>query len=183
MRTTSRKEWGARPARHALSPMPKTVKGIKFHYTGGFVSTKTLKDNEHDECLKLIRNFQTLHMNTNGWTDFAYNYAVCHHEVIIGRGLHVMSAANGNQALNRAHYAVLFLVGSVEESNERPGVLAPTDAMLNNALDITDYIRRNGPCGNELKGHRDGYATSCPGKPIYAWIKKGCPRPPKKVVK
>lgn len=183
MLTTTRREWGARPAKHALSPMPRTVKGIKYHYTGGFVSALTLKPEEHDECLKLIRAFQDLHMDTNGWTDFAYNYSVCTHEVIIGRGLHVMSAANGNQTLNKGHYAVLLLVGSKEEQNDKPGVIKPNDAMLNNALDIADYIRRNGPAGNELKGHKDGYATDCPGTAISAWIRQGCPRPPRKVVR
>jgi len=37
-------------------------------------------------------------------------------------------------------------------------------------------MRSNG-AGKEIKGHRDGYATACPGGPLYAWVQKGAPRP------
>ncbi|GAX55789.1 hypothetical protein [Streptomyces olivochromogenes] len=29
----------------------------------------------------------------------------------------------------------------------------------------------------EKLGRHDGYATECPGGPLYAWVKKGAPRP------
>jgi peptidoglycan hydrolase-like protein with peptidoglycan-binding domain len=34
-----------------------------------------------------------------------------------------------------------------------------------------------GDAGNEIKGHRDGYSTDCPGPKLYAWVKAGAPRP------
>ncbi|MFF3871188.1 peptidoglycan-binding protein [Streptomyces sp. NPDC001978] len=37
-------------------------------------------------------------------------------------------------------------------------------------------LRQHG-AGDEIKGHRDGYATACPGDALYAWVKKGAPRP------
>lgn len=170
MLTTSRKEWKARPPKRPYAPLPKKVKGIKWHYTGGFVSPDIV-DN-HQKCLEMIRSFQNHHMDGNGWNDFAYNYAVCPHEVIIGRGMKVMSSANGNPTLNKGHYAVLLLVGS-------SGLTVPPDSMLEQACDLKEHIRTHGPCGNELKGHKDGYATSCPGAPVYKWVQAGCPRPKK----
>jgi hypothetical protein len=32
---------------------------------------------------------------------------------------------------------------------------------------------RAGGAGKEIKGHRDGYATACPGEPLYALVKSG----------
>lgn len=169
---TSRKEWGALPPKNPPGPFPGKPKGIKFHFTGGPVSPAILRD--HTRCIAYIRAYQRDHMTNpkKMWNDFAYNYAICPHEVFVGRGLHAKSAANGNVSLNNGHYAVLFLVGT-------SGVTEPTVDMYENALELVAYIRENGPAGNELKGHRDGYATTCPGGPIYAWIQAGCPKPKK----
>jgi hypothetical protein len=37
---------------------------------------------------------------------------------------------------------------------------------------VVFYLRDHG-AGNEIKGHRDGYATSCPGDALYALVKSG----------
>jgi hypothetical protein len=87
----------------------------------------------------------------------------------VGRGPGHVPAANG-PGLNSGHYAVLGLVGS-------SGLVQPNDAMLHGILDAVDHLRGNGGAGREIKGHRDGYATSCPGDPLYGWIRRGCPRP------
>ncbi len=92
-----------------------------------------------------------------------------HRKVFEGRGLNHLPAANG-AGLNSGHYAVLGLVGS-------SGLIKPTDDILHGILDAIEYLRDKGGAGKEIKGHRDGYATSCPGEPLYAWIKQGAPRP------
>lgn len=163
----ARADWGARAPRHGYDPMPSGVKGVKFHYTGGKVDTATLKS--HAKCVKAVRDIQNSHMDGNEWNDIGYSFVVCNHGVFTGRGLHHLPAANG-PGLNGGHYAVLFLVGN-------KGVTKLTDAMKTRALDLVAYIRKNGPAGKELKGHRDGYATDCPGPDIYRWVKAGCPRP------
>jgi hypothetical protein len=48
--------------------------------------------------------------------------------------------------------------------------------MLGAIRDGIELLRKHG-AGNEIKGHRDGYATACPGGPLYAWVQKGAPRP------
>ncbi|WP_433224461.1 peptidoglycan recognition protein family protein [Microtetraspora malaysiensis] len=109
-------------------------------------------------------------MDGNGWMDIGYSLVVCaHRKVFVGRGPHVLPSANG-AGLNSGHYAVLGLVGT-------SGVVNPPDAMLHGIRDAIEYLRANGGAGVEIKGHRDGYATSCPGGPLYAWVQKGAPRP------
>ncbi|MGC5012503.1 peptidoglycan recognition protein family protein [Streptosporangium sp. DT93] len=138
-----------------------------MHYTGGYVSPKIV--NDHDICLELMRTFQRQHIDANGWSDFAYNLAGCpHRRLLEGRGFGVMSAANG-PGLNDDHYAILALVGS-------SGFTQPSDDLLHAVRDGIELLRKHG-AGAEIKGHRDGYSTSCPGGPLYAWIQRGAPRP------
>ncbi|MFI6394260.1 peptidoglycan-binding protein [Nonomuraea sp. NPDC050540] len=97
-------------------------------------------------------------------------YAVCpHRKVFEGRGPHHLPAANG-AGLNAGHYAVLGLVGNA-------GLVQPPDTMLHGIIDAVEHLRAKGAAGREIKGHRDGFATDCPGEALYAWVRKGAPRP------
>ncbi|WP_436759315.1 peptidoglycan recognition protein family protein [Streptosporangium sp. V21-05] len=166
MKVITRAGWGARRPTGSYAPLPE-ARGTKVHYTGGYVSPKIVDD--HDICLELMRNFQNQHINVNKWSDFAYNLAGCpHRRLLEGRGLRVMSAANG-EGQNSGHYAILALVGS-------SGFVEPTDDLLHAVRDGIELLRKHG-AGSEIKGHRDGYSTSCPGGPLYAWVRKGAPRP------
>ncbi|MFE7485444.1 peptidoglycan-binding protein [Streptomyces sp. NPDC057552] len=154
----------------SAAPSQTTAKGVKVHYEGTPVSTKLLTN--HDACITEWKNIRKSHLanKTEGYSDVAYNFAACPHGYLLeGRGLRKRTGANGNQALNQGHYAIVGLVGS-------SGLTEPTDAMLDAIRDGIDLLRNNG-AGNEIKGHRDGYATACPGGPLYAWVKKGAPRP------
>ncbi|MEV4837801.1 peptidoglycan recognition family protein [Nonomuraea sp. NPDC049486] len=162
----SRAGWGARKPRTAPTRLART-KGVKVHYTGGHVDPRIVDD--HARCIELMMQIQIHHMNGNGWSDFAYNLAACPHgRLFEGRGFEVMSAANGS-GLNTDHYAILGLVGN-------SGFTQPNSALLNALRDGIDLLRKRG-AGPEIKGHRDGYSTDCPGGPLYAWVRAGAPRP------
>ncbi|MFE3004252.1 peptidoglycan recognition family protein [Streptomyces sp. CB02366] len=154
----------------SAAPSQPTAKGVKIHYLGSPVSTKLLTD--HDACIALWKDIRRSHLanKAEGYSDVAYNYGACPHGYLLeGRGLRKRTGANGNQALNIAHYAIVGLVGS-------SGLTEPPDAMLSAIRDGIDLLRGNG-ADKEIKGHRDGFATACPGGPLYAWVKKGAPRP------
>ncbi|MFD5899047.1 peptidoglycan-binding protein [Streptomyces sp. NPDC060366] len=154
----------------SAAPSQATAKGVKVHYEGTAVSTKLLTD--HAACLAEWKAIRKSHLanKAEGYSDVAYNYAACPHGYLMeGRGLRKRTGANGNQTLNQGHYAILGLVGS-------SGLTEPTDAMLSAIRDGIELLRKNG-AGSEIKGHRDGYATACPGGPLYEWVKKGAPRP------
>ncbi|WP_234359926.1 peptidoglycan recognition family protein [Streptomyces sp. DSM 15324] len=134
------------------------------------MSTRLLTD--HDACIAEWKAIRASHLaNTKeNYSDVAYNYAACPHGYLLeGRGIGKRTGANGNQELNRAHYAIVGLVGD-------EGLTQPTDAMLGAIRDGIELLRQHG-AGDEIKGHRDSYATDCPGGPLYAWVKKGAPRP------
>lgn len=163
----ARKDWGARAPRGSYDAL-RSTRGVKVHYTGGRVDPAIV--NDHAKCVTLVRQIQNSHMDGNGWIDIGYSMVACpHRKVFVGRGPNRLPAANG-PGLNSGHYAVLGLVGS-------SGLTEPPDGMLHGILDAIEYLRANGGAGGEIKGHRDGYATECPGGPLYAWVRKGAPRP------
>ncbi|GLP71032.1 hypothetical protein TUSST3_76520 [Streptomyces sp. TUS-ST3] len=163
--TRSQLGWPASEA-----PTQTSTRGVKVHYEGTEVSAKLLTD--HEACIaewKAIRKSHLANTKEN-YSDIAYNYGACPHGFLLeGRGLGKRTGANGNQDLNRAHYAIVGLVGS-------SGLTEPNDAMLGAIRDGIELLRKHG-AGTEIKGHRDGYATACPGGPLYAWVQKGAPRP------
>ncbi|MFF7290743.1 peptidoglycan recognition protein family protein [Streptomyces griseorubiginosus] len=167
MKLVTRSELGW-PA--SAAPTQTSAKGVKVHYEGTEVSTRLLTD--HQACIaewKAIRKSHLANTKEN-YSDIAYNYGACPHGYLLeGRGIGKRTGANGNQDLNKAHYAIVGLVGS-------SGLTEPNDAMLGAIRDGIELLRQHG-AGTEIKGHKDGYATSCPGKPLYAWVQKGAPRP------
>lgn len=167
MELVSRTNWRARTVRGAYTQMPAHPKGVKIHYTGGRVTPEIKSD--HDLCGVLMRTIQTQHVDGNGWMDIGYSFAVCpHRNVFVGRGLHHVPAANG-PGLNSGHYAILAMVGN-------NGFTTPNTPMLLGIWDTIDYLRAHG-VGKEIKGHRDGYPTACPGSWLYDWIRDGAPKP------
>lgn len=170
MQLVTRDEWGAAPPRDDWAWIASTD-GVKIHYEGTEVPAD-LPDH-HEWCAGRVRDIQASHMAnaSEGWIDIAYSAVVCPHGFVFeGRGLHHLTGANGNHALNTGHYAVCGMVGD-------SGLTAPTTDMLTGLRDAVEWFRREGGAGPEIKGHRDGYATDCPGEPLYAWVQAGAPRP------
>nr|WP_062336215.1 N-acetylmuramoyl-L-alanine amidase [Herbidospora sakaeratensis] len=163
----TRAGWGARAPKQDV-PALYSTKGVKVHYTGGRVDPAIVSN--HNICVGLVRGYQRMHMDDNGWSDLGYTAAACpHRKVFVGRGPNRLPAANG-AGRNSGHYAVLGLVGNA-------GFVRPNDGLLHGIVDAIEYLRAEGRAGREVKGHRDGYSTSCPGDALYAWVQRGAPRP------
>lgn len=167
MELVTRAQWGARAylMPSGATPYAHKLAGSKVHYLG---APYTFGD--HTTCPAYVRKVQASHMDGNGWSDIGYSFLVCEHGIgFEGRGLWRRNSANGKTALNENHYAICGLVGS-------KGSTMPTNAQLNGIRDVIDYCRSTGGAGSEIKGHRDGYSTDCPGEPLYAWVQQGAPR-------
>jgi hypothetical protein len=168
MDLVTREEWGARPYRTpgGATRYAGARRGVKIHYLGTAYS-----DRPHAQCRAYVRQLQAGHMDGNGWSDIGYSFVVCTHGAVFeGRGLRRRNSANGGTSLNEQDYAICALVGS-------SGRAEPTVAQLHGLRDAIEYCRAEGPAGSWLGGHRDGYATTCPGDPLYAWVRAGAPRP------
>ncbi|MGW1177603.1 peptidoglycan-binding protein [Kitasatospora sp. NPDC002543] len=168
LQLVDRAQWGARNWREPNGSIPYAGPraGVKVHYLGTAYNFDT-----HDTCPAYVRRLQASHMDDDRWSDIGYSFVVCEHgHVFEGRGLNRRNSANGDVPLNEAHYAVCGLIGS-------SGSTEPTPELLNGLRDAIEYCVRQGPAGPEIKGHRDGYSTDCPGPALYAWVTSGAPRP------
>ncbi|MGA5820793.1 GH25 family lysozyme [Kitasatospora sp. NPDC094028] len=168
LQLVTRDQWGAKPWKEPNGSIPYAGPrlGVKIHYLG---SPYTFGD--HAGCSAYVRKVQAEHMDSNGWSDIGYSLCVCEHGVVFeGRGLTRRNSANGDVPLNEAHYAVCAFLGS-------SGSTEPTPEQLQGLRDAIEYCQQHGPAGPEIKGHKDGYQTDCPGSPLYAWVQAGAPRP------
>ncbi|MFD9903942.1 peptidoglycan-binding protein [Streptomyces sp. NPDC059063] len=166
MRFVEREEWGA-PAPSPAAYLAK-ARGVKIHYLGTEYTSRA-----HSLCDDVVRSIRASHLANvkEGYVDIAYTALVCEHGAVFeGRGTHKRPGANGDSVLNGKDYAVCALLGS-------EGMTVPTDAMLHGLVDAIEWLHRSGDAGTWVGGHRDGYATDCPGDALYAWIRRGAPRP------
>ena len=165
----SRKElgWPASAAPRKTHP----TKGVKIHYEG---THSPVRDHSYCEAYwTQIRNSHLANKKEN-YSDVAYSFAVCRHGAVLeGRGLGFRTGANGNQALNADHDSVCVLYGTNDKS--------VSSAVVEGVRWVIQYLRDHGT-GKEIKGHRDGYPTACPGDPLYVLVKSGAfePRKPQK---
>ncbi|MEU0059082.1 peptidoglycan-binding protein [Streptomyces sp. NPDC006334] len=166
MKFVQREDWGA-PASSPASYLA-SARGVKIHYLGTEYSSRV-----HSLCDDYVRSIRASHLANvkENYIDIAYTALVCEHgSVFEGRGTHKRCGANGSAELNSRDYAVCALLGS-------KGFTSPPDAMLHGLRDAIEWLRRDGDAGDWIGGHRDGYATECPGDALYAWVQKGAPRP------
>jgi hypothetical protein len=161
-----REDWGA-PASSPASYLA-SARGVKIHYLGTAYASRA-----HSLCDDYVRSIRANHLADpeENYADVAYTALVCEHgHVYEGRGTHKRPGANGSAALNGQDYAVCALLGN-------KGLTVPPDAMLHGLRDAIEWLRRDGDAGDWVGGHRDGYATQCPGGMLYQWVLAGAPRP------
>ena len=172
----TRSEWGARPPR-STSGIP-AVEMVTVHYAGpsdwGSSADRSSPaafqaSTNHARCDDIMRSHQNFHMDTRGWSDYAYNGSACPHGFgFIGRGRGVRSAAQGTTDGNNRSYAIQYTGAGVHGGREDPLTEAAKRAFYDMAAYLNEPLRR---------GHRDWKSTSCPGEPTYAWRRAGFPRP------
>lgn len=157
------------PATSAAAHIAST-EGVKVHYLG-----TTYNSRRHDLCDDYVRAIRASHLanREESYADIAYNALVCEHgSVFEGRGPNRRTGANGTAVLNTKHYAVCALLGT-----PGGGLSTPPDAQLHGIRDAIEWLRAEGEAGDYIGGHRDGHPTTCPGDALYAWVRRGAPRP------
>jgi hypothetical protein len=122
---------------------------------------------DHAGCLARVKQDQAFHMDSNGWSDIGYNGLVCQHgRAIEGRGIDYVGAHCPDH--NTTGYGFQFMVGGAQQ---------PTDAAKARMRRLYDDATAHSKRTLAKRGHRDGFATACPGDQIYAWVKAGMPAP------
>ncbi len=155
----TRSQWGARPPSSSGNSLTGTGKGAAIHWEGPEMGSRP-----HSECDNLMRSIQNYHMDSQDWSDIAYNLACCAHGYIFeGRGKGKGAGANGTSDANHNYPAICALVG---EHDDQP-------VELDNAIADAVAMLRSWGVGSAIKGHRDFVSTACPGDEIYSKVKSG----------
>lgn len=157
MKIISREEWGAAPP-----------KGIPRH-TPWYASMALWVHHTAGPRSQTPREIQAFHQNVRGWNDIGYAYLVDYDgKVYEGRGQEVWGAHcpthNGEPSI--------ALIGTYT-------VDRPSDAQHRAVYALKDHLGVS-----RIKGHRDGYSTTCPGDAAYSMIVVGGrPKAPKLTLK
>lgn len=159
MKLVKRASWGARTpdgTGNEISPNPY---GVAVHYADANTNNQP-----HEYCGPMVQSIQKYHMDTKGWADIAYSFLVCQHGFIYeGRGKGKGSAANGTTKANFDYYAVCALIGPSD---------TPAPDLLYGIGEAIALCRQAG-ANLRVLGHRDLFATSCPGEALYGYVKNG----------
>lgn len=169
-----RAEWGARsPSSGYLYTL---ANHIGFHHTAGVADFNVGNLND---CAARVRAIQAYHMDSNGWIDIGYNYAICKHG-------HIFQAREDDNDANDVHGAHDgFNAGSMGVSTlgyfHAPYNQQPTPEMLH-ALQLlmawkcdernidplaASLYAAYGAVRDNIYGHREVRATACPGDILF----------------
>jgi hypothetical protein len=147
----SRAEWGARAPRSRSTVSWSQRREFIVHYSEGPTS-------------QTVRQIQNFHMDGRGWSDVGYNFLVdVSGRIYEGRGWLVVGAHAPDH--NTSGIGVCMI--------GRDGDATPAAKRAIRWL-YDEAARRAGRSLKKL-GHRDVYATSCPGNELYAWVRAGMP--------
>lgn len=102
-----------------------------------------------------MRAHQNFHMNTRGWSDFAYSFAVNNCGTLFeGRGAGI---SGGHTAGHNSTSHGICLLGNFENRH-------PPAAMVNALVHLLAFGARAGWWNLDVRGHRAVAATACPGR-------------------
>lgn len=153
----SRSEWGATDWQTGTSKVSLSDRSEFFvHYHGG--------EPRHSRGVAVPREVEAIHLG-NGWSGVGYNFLVDLDGVAYeGRGWNLQGAHCPGH--NVSGFGVYVAIGG--DQKPTPETLATVRALYDEAC------RRTGR-DLAMKGHRDGYATACPGPHLYEWVRDGMP--------
>ncbi|MGA5879497.1 N-acetylmuramoyl-L-alanine amidase [Streptomyces cellulosae] len=179
----SRADWGADESLVVDPPSYlDTVDAVFVHHTAG--------TNNYDcaDSAAIVRGILTYHVETNGWSDIGYNFFVdkCG-TVFEGRAGGVDKPVRGAHTYGFNGYSAgVSLLGDYENGGTPTaaakkaiadlsawklglhGVDPEAQVTLTAAGDTGVYDTGEQATLNTISGHRDGYATLCPGAALYS---------------
>ncbi|XP_037925152.1 peptidoglycan-recognition protein LB-like [Hermetia illucens] len=154
----SRAAWGAR-APNFVSRFNGIIPYVVIHHSyepGVCYNT--------DACKAAMRSMQNFHMNTNGWPDIGYSFAVGGDgNIYEGRGWNVEGAHTPGY---NSRSVGLLLIGDFRTA------LPPANMLTAAKNFIAQGVNEGRISGSyKLIGHRQAYATECPGERLYNEIR------------
>ncbi len=187
---TSRAQWGADESKVEDPPTYlDAVQAVFVHHTVGSNSYSCA------QSASIVRGIMAYHTDVNGWNDIGYNFLVdkCG-QIFEGRGGGADLPVQGAHTYGFNGYSTGIAVLGDFHGDPAKGVPAgrPSRAALESVARVAAWklgqyggdpdgkvtLTAAGDTGvwkagdeatlNTISGHRDGYATACPGEALYA---------------
>ncbi|MFD9824327.1 peptidoglycan recognition protein family protein [Streptomyces violascens] len=179
-RIITRKGWGADEGmRESGFIYTKSVKVAFVHHTG------TGNAYSCAEAPSVLRGIYRYHVKSNGWRDIGYNFAVdkCGN-IYEGRAGGVAKAVMGAHTLGfNTNSMGIALLGTYNDTNPSAAALKAIEQLSAWKLGLygvnpkgkstlvsaggNRYKKGSSVKLNAISGHRDGFATDCPGTRLY----------------
>lgn len=163
-------EWKARPPKGRITlTNAKPVRSI-FHHTAGHHPELDGKHNTvtYEESCAYARSIQNFHMDKNGWNDTGQNF-------LVTRGGYILEGRH--HSFDQIQRGKMVVSAHCPNENTQPGIeiehIDPepmTQIQYDAAVWLFAWIAKS--CafpGKSIDGHRDHYATACPGS-LYAHL-------------
>lgn len=147
--------WASQPYSVSLSERTEFF----THYNGNATAPLGLKGSD------IPRAVHSWHKG-QGWSGIGYNFIIDNATGVIyeGRGFNLVGAHCPGH--NRQGLSSQIFIGEGE---------SPSQVALNSQRALYDYCSERVGRTLAMRGHRDGITTSCPGDPLYAWVRAGMP--------
>ncbi|MFD4933446.1 peptidoglycan-binding protein [Streptomyces virginiae] len=157
MQIISRAQWGAKPWNGTPNTVPLGSRTEFYvHHDGEDPITRT--------GYAIMRAIEATHLS-QGWSGVGYNFVVDQAGTVYeGRGWTLQGAHCPDH--NVSGIGVQIAIGGGQTPSA--AALAACRALYDEACERTGRTLAK-------KGHRDGFATECPGGQLYAWVKAGMP--------
>jgi hypothetical protein len=165
----SRAQWGANESlRRAAPSYGKIMVGFVHH-------TDSANSYTADSVPAMIRGMYAYHVQSLGWSDIGYNFLVDRFgRTWEGRYGGMDKAVVGAQTLNFNSVSMgvsaigNYDVGAVPQAmtNAFKAIFAWKFSLA--GIPATGAVIANGKSLNRVSGHRDAFATACPGRYLYA---------------
>lgn len=153
----TRQQWGARPPK-LTRPLSGFTAGWFIHWLGKPAAAGLPDD-------QVLRNTQRYHMDSKGWADIAYSFAVGRSRPDTAYELRGWGVQGGHtEGYNSQAMAIVFLLGEGER---------PTETQLTTAREIlADGVNR-GYSAKQVRPHNAVRSTACPGPDLTGWVNAG----------
>ncbi|MER5482622.1 peptidoglycan-binding protein [Streptomyces sp. NPDC002812] len=157
MQIISRAQWGAKAWNGTPNAVPLAKRTEFFvHHDGDAPIVRT--------GYAIMRAIEATHLN-QGWAGVGYNFVVDQSGAVYeGRGWGLQGAHCPDH--NISGIGVQIAIGGGQTPSA--AALAACRALYEEACKRTGRTLAK-------RGHRDGFATECPGTKLYAWVKAGMP--------
>ena len=156
-RIVRRSSWTKQSVRKNNRPMG-SVNRITIHHTGEHGNIAKLPD------LEVVKRIENYHRNERRWAAIGYHYLVGRDgKVYEGRPAHFQGAhTRGNNRNNLG----ISMIGDFNKHEAGQRQLAALASL------IDDMRGKYGVKRSRVFGHRDLSPSICPGKYLYAWLKR-----------